>query len=79
MATKAQVMAAAEKIGITVEDDGDHISVFFESGKHDGSATHELVTEVARFRSKALAWDAVLDDITGTWVDCDIAECEWCG
>lgn len=79
MATKAQVVKAAERIGITLEDDGDHISVYFDSGKHDGSGCHELVTEVARFASKALAWDAVLEDINILWIDCNITDCEWCG
>ena len=78
MATKAEAVKVAKKAGLILQDEGTAISVFFMSGKHDGSGTHELVTEVDRFQSKADAWDAVIADINTAWVDCDIADCEWC-
>jgi hypothetical protein len=77
--TKAKVMAAATKAGITVEDGGDYISVYFERGKHDGSGCHELVTALDRFESKAQAWENVLEDIQIDWADCQIRDCDWCG
>jgi hypothetical protein len=78
MATKAQAVEAAKRIGLILQDEGDAMSVFFQRGKHDGNGTHELVTVLDRYQSKAQAWDAVLDDINTQWVDCHIADCEWC-
>ena len=76
--TKSKVMAAAAKKGMVVEDDGTCLSVYFKSGKHDGFGSHELVTEIERFDSKAEAWAAVLEDIQGDWIDCTIENCDWC-
>jgi hypothetical protein len=77
--TKAKVMAAAAKKGMVVEDDGTCLSVYFESGKHDGSGCHELVTEIDRYESKSGAWADVLEDINIDWQDCKIENCDWCG
>lgn len=77
--TKAKVLATASDKGMVVEDDGTCLSVYFESGKQDGSGCHELVTEIDRYESKAQAWGAVLEDINGNWYDCTIQNCDWCG
>lgn len=76
--TKAKATRLADKLGFNIEDDGTMLMVSSKTPRHDGTGCHELCTEIDRFETKAEAWKAVIEDITGCWVSCEIADCEWC-
>jgi hypothetical protein len=81
-ATRAQVMAAAAKIGAEVQDFGDydhHIDVWAPTGfVWANHAEHGIYVDMPEQISKAFAWGEALVEIRQGVVPCTATDCEVC-
>lgn len=84
MATKKQVMAAAEKHGIALFDQSNSLywDVTLDAPKGmrmlASDAHYSCISWYAQPGEKESFWDAVLDDIESGTCKCDDQDCEQC-
>lgn len=79
MATKAQVLSKAIKLGYAIEDTSFDIRLEAPNGYCFDQDHHELVSEYGdmSMATKAEAWQDIYNYI-GTAELCEIEECDWC-